>query len=414
MHYTTQVAMYLLKHKILTRYLLGHTMPKNAFGDLGGLVLLTASGVLAGWVSSAVRCIFEGLLRLLMLERTYTDLRNRGGIEALLATLEETHSFAERRDARGNGSTCMTVAGVIVGPLCQPYIAFVNVNSDTKNMHSHKIVRIRVLRPRWLGPLLPDSVANGIDEEGSDGKTARKDGTIRVMRQSGLLISALEWQTRRELACPSFVPAKVRDAAEAVAQHLEQCARESPGRQARIVLTGTPGIGKTTATRLLAMRLGAVLVPTFDPTRPGASMQGILCDLGHHGSSSSSIDTGKWAVIVIEEFDGCLRRLRPASSLPDCQFDADASAHGVRTEVVDKASWTAMLDMLQYAPRVVLVMTSNETPKEIELLDLRAGGALLRDGRVTERFDFHSFADVEDVSGKNGSQHSSLHRRVHL
>ena len=356
-------------------------------GDIGGLVMLTTSGVLAGWVASAVHALFEGILRILTLERTYTESRNHGGMEALLSTLESTHLFAERRDARGNGSAYMTVAGTVIG---SAYVAFVEV--ETKNdlfRVDRRMMRVRVLRPRWLGPLLPDSIANGVDDE------VRQDGSICVMRQSGSNIGALEWQTRRELASPSFVVDTVRADAEAVAEHMEHAARTSPGRHARVLMTGPPGIGKTTSTRLLAMRLGAVLVPSFDPTRPGADIQGLLCDIGHdrghrNGEAHPSLDRGSWAVIVMEDVDGCMGRLRPTSA--GLGPDADASSHGVRTEVVDKASWTGMLDMLQYTPRVVLVMTSNKSTTDLEGLDVRAGGALLRKGRVTDRCDFVAIA----------------------
>ncbi|GAX85148.1 hypothetical protein CEUSTIGMA_g12567.t1 [Chlamydomonas eustigma] len=128
--------------------------------------------------------------------------------------------------------------------------------------------------------------------------------------------------------------------------------------QGRIILRGAPGCGKTTATRILTYLVGGVLVPVFDPTRKCGS----LWDISYYVRTMRG--SNNWIIVVMEEFDGVLQKL-------DCTHNKCSKEKDV--EVVDKASWNCMMDQLSYLPKVVLIMTTNETFENLNTLEKAAG-----------------------------------------
>jgi hypothetical protein len=83
-------------------------------------------------------------------------------------------------------------------------------------------------------------------------------------------------------------------------------------------------------------------------------------------------------------------------------------------EVVDKATWNAMLDMLQFRDRVVLMMTTNATFAELDELDAReCSGSLLRTGRVTQRIEMRHRNDArkDDADSRADAGRSKNNRR---
>ena len=142
-----------------------------------------------------------------------------------------------------------------------------------------------------------------------------------------------------------------------------------------VILSGPPGCGKSTTARAVTMLLDAVLVPGFDPSRPGHTTTDVLVTV------RDLTTVGTHVVISMDEFDVCVRRAVAGGALPAALGDAETGT----PEVTDKASWNAMMDMLQFVPKVTVIMSTNLTFKELDALD--PSGAMLRAGRVTQRID---------------------------
>jgi hypothetical protein len=266
---------------------------------------------------------------------------------------------------------------------------FMACTSTAKYMHDLTCPSIVVWRWRWLPPLVADM---------PHAATSPGEKRIKVMRLSGPSRSCSDWRSRDEVVCPSRVPLAVSSASRSTARLMEAGARLED--QARVLLCGPPGCGKSTATRFLAQALDAVLVVGFDPIRVGAERLMAVID-------NARLSSDEWVVIVVEEVDCALSRIEPHGARvsddepgddgggddlddPDStrrRRQGPASARGPPAScALDKASWNGMMDMLQFHTRVALVMTSNKTLEELDAIDaLRGGGALLREGRVTQR-----------------------------
>ena len=140
--------------------------------------------------------------------------------------------------------------------------------------------------------------------------------------------------------------------------------------QVRVILSGPPGCGKTTTARLVAESLGSVLVSGFDPSRPGQSVHDVLAAM------SSYVAMNGHLVFSMDVFDVCIQRAVEGA--------LTVSSESESPEVTDKATWIALMDMLQFIPNVTFIMSTNLTFAELDALDVSV--AMLRAGRVTQRF----------------------------
>ena len=357
--------------------------PLRALPDL---VLLALHSMVLGWISSAVRFVLRAATLLLLHEREYTEGQGTtsASYDAVCHITSTRAWFATRMASRGGAR--LTPGGFVVGRRAAFFAA--TRTTDSGRLLCSRLNSIAVWRWRWLPPLVPDDAC----------AEAKSDGSIAVMRQCSPSASQAEWRVRAEVACPACVPAPVADASREVAALVCSALLAQPqgARQARVLVCGPPGCGKSTSARLLADRLhvetggGSVtLVAGFDPTRPGHSLANVLQRAVADGGASS------WVVVAMEEVDCVLRALDQAAGAV-----AGAGQQGVLPDVHDKQSWTTMLDMLQFVDRAVLVMTTNLSHAELDALDeTRHRGALLRAGRITMRVAMTAEGRVEVLGG---------------
>lgn len=326
------------------------------------LVALALSSLVSSWVTCALSLVVQAIKRLTFQERVYTDDLCKIGLLAVVDRVRSLYLFSERHEVIG---TTMQPAGIVIGAT---FVAHVE-NVPTTGFGICPRMRVRVVRWRWMPPLVPD------DACAQDLQTL-PEGVIRVLRKSKDNRSG--WRMRVENACPAAVPRDATANARATASQI--VALRKGESQIRVLISGRPGCGKSTTAREVARMIGGVLVPGFDPSRPGHGMEGVLEAAQGVRIFASSSPTP--IVISMDEVDVCLRR-----AIAGMPYSPGGGGGGggdsEQPDVTDKTSWNAMLDMLQFVPDVMLVMSTNSTFAELDALD--ATGAMLRAGRVTHR-----------------------------
>ena len=334
------------------------------------LLTLTLGSLIAGWVTHAFSYAMKAVKRVAFQERIYSEQTCLKGVVAIMKRLSALHLFSERREMIG---ARMEPSGIIVG---LTFVAFVDRMPEGQNRYSMTNRSLRVIRWRWLPPLVPDN------EIADDGVVKCPAGIIRVLRKN-----STAWYMQREHACPAAVPSSSAASARALAARIVSLHNDTingAAAQVRVVLSGAPGCGKTTTARLVAESLGSVLVSGFDPSRPGQHVHDVFAAVsGYH------------LVFSLDELDVCLRRAVHGALSGSCVDVAPPA-------VTDKATWNALMDMLQFMPNVMLIMSTNLTFAELDALD--DSGAMLRAGRVTQRIA------VEDVVTNNNHNNKNRNR----
>ncbi len=132
------------------------------------------------------------------------------------------------------------------------------------------------------------------------------------------------------------------------------------------LLYGRPGCGKSVIPLLLAKKLGAYYVDTFNPTNPGDTLLYLL--------SKVKPTQSRKVIIVLEEIDVLLYKVHNNQIIPH---------KNVCTLVSDKGSWNSFLDIFdrKRVKNVILIMTSNKDPAFFDKLDT----AYIRDNRVKHK-----------------------------
>ncbi len=160
-----------------------------------------------------------------------------------------------------------------------------------------------------------------------------------------------------------------------------------------IAVTGTPGIGKTTVSKLLSERLGYEYISI----REFAVEKGI----GEKAGDEIEIDVDELAEKMVEEFkgknvviDGHLSHFVPsdvvvvlrahprlvAERLKDRGYSRKKLAENVEAELID----VILVEALEENERVIEVDTTGKTPEEVvdEIIDLIERGVKKRVGIV--------------------------------
>ena len=132
------------------------------------------------------------------------------------------------------------------------------------------------------------------------------------------------------------------------------------------LLYGRPGCGKSVIPLLLAKKLGAYYVDTFNPTTPGDTLLNLI--------SKVNPTPSRKVIIVLEEIDILLNMVHNKQII---------SHKDVCTLVFDKGSWNSFLDIFdrKRIRNVILIMTSNKDPSFFDELD----PSYIREGRVNHK-----------------------------
>lgn len=131
---------------------------------------------------------------------------------------------------------------------------------------------------------------------------------------------------------------------------------------------GEPNSGKSMIGILLAKKLNASIVRTFNPTEPTDNLENLYSEINPSQE--------KPLIIVLDEFDIILKKI-----------DAGIANHKNMTiQVKDKSSWNGFLDDISLGiyPHIILLLTSNLNPSTInETYDK----SYIREGRVNSFFN---------------------------
>jgi hypothetical protein len=134
--------------------------------------------------------------------------------------------------------------------------------------------------------------------------------------------------------------------------------------RATIFIDGVSHAGKSSIGYLVAKQLGGKYCHTFNPTDPGDQMSMLVLD--------AEIDD-KPLVVVLEEVDIMIQNIHTQNLFHNKE---------IPTAVHNKTTWTSFLDDMFIYRKVILIMTSNTSKKEIDQMDV----AYLREGRVHASF----------------------------
>lgn len=220
---------------------------------------------------------------------------------------------------------------------------------------------VTVWRPRWLPDLMPDPTPAPTPELGN---------TIKVLeRRNNSSDSAPKYDLIKELVLPPMgLPLDVATNARVVADLIAKTFHEKGCCASVYVMHGGPGVGKSTAVRIVAHLLHAVLYPDYNPTSPGDCLNKMITDYCCHHQTP--------LVVAYEECDISLQRIRDDTVVPHDRFLLDAT---------DKATWSKLIDRIKRRTNVVLIMTTNRSYEQFqELAD--ADRSMFRRGRVDAHF----------------------------
>jgi hypothetical protein len=135
------------------------------------------------------------------------------------------------------------------------------------------------------------------------------------------------------------------------------------------LIYGKPGTGKSMISILLAKKLNAYLVRTFNPTDPGDSISSLYGEI-----NPTKINP---LIIVFDEFDIMLDKIHNNTIFKH---------KNIPIEIYDKVSWNRFFDDINLGlyPNTIFILTSNISKFN---LDIKYDSSYLRDGRIDLKFD---------------------------
>jgi hypothetical protein len=143
------------------------------------------------------------------------------------------------------------------------------------------------------------------------------------------------------------------------------CKKYEEKRRGVFFIHGVSGAGKSTIGLLLAKRLNGTFCHSFNPTDPGDTLHVMLRD------TEPSDETP--TVIVLEEINTLIRNVNGGII---------QKHKNITTLIHNKMTYNTFMDDLILYKNVIIIMTSNEDKKTIDLLD----PCYLRKGRVDEYY----------------------------
>jgi hypothetical protein len=139
-----------------------------------------------------------------------------------------------------------------------------------------------------------------------------------------------------------------------------------------VFLHGSTGTGKSTVGILVAKELRGSYCHDFNPTEPGDSFMNFIRDTRRDDHDYSEGNSGP-VVVVIEEIDTLIRTVHNGNTIRH---------KNVTTSVHNKATFNTFLDDMVFHKRIIVIMTSNTSKEEIDLLD----PSYLRMGRLNQHY----------------------------
>ncbi|PNH01756.1 hypothetical protein TSOC_012316 [Tetrabaena socialis] len=219
-------------------------------------------------------------------------------------------------------------------------------------------LEVKVWHLRWKAPLVPDPVK----------KTVVRDGNTldQLMLSNGCVRLVTQAVCDRD----AFPPTLFADVSNVARAMHDLVIRKQYGSV--FVLHGHPGVGKSTAVRVLANMLDATLFAGYNPTsttahRIGHNLLQLIADRSDQ----------RYLVISYDEFDISFKEIVKGFT-PRNEDGVDACS---------KASWNDLFDTLKRSPKVVLVMSTNE-PRDVIMSMSDPSRSMLREGRVDAHFEW--------------------------
>jgi hypothetical protein len=142
--------------------------------------------------------------------------------------------------------------------------------------------------------------------------------------------------------------------------------------RATIFIDGISHAGKSSIGYLVAKRLNGKYCHTFNPTDPGDQLNILVLDA----------DLDEYPlIIVLEEVDTLITNIHNQNIVYNKE---------IPILVHNKSTWSSFLDDMFIYRKVILIMTSNTSKKELDNLDT----AYLREGRVHEYYSMPTKLDI--------------------
>eukprot|EP00798_Chlamydomonas_sp_ICE-L_P019529 gene19529-26205_t len=252
-------------------------------------------------------------------------------------------------------------------------LPFLIINAITSHMgyNTHNELTAHVVGLRGSAPV--------VQEPEADDKNSQ-EGVITVLEPGSNDVGGSYLEEFPQTAIDSDVPAQAAQAAMTAAAVMEDAYIKSKCKAKVFILKGSPGCGKSTAVRALALRLNATLYGLYNPTRTGECIWTLLAK---YPSKNAPL------LIAFEEFDVPLANLMRGHVTETDKLRRDAT---------NKSSWNNHLDRFKRNKNVVLVMTTNRSDREL-LDDVCLGDeSLLRPGRINMRIEFDDPAAMAEGS----------------
>jgi hypothetical protein len=239
-----------------------------------------------------------------------------------------------------------------------PLIAYTSISHTS--MTGNAILTIDVIWPRWAKPPFK------VDVQPPQVKTANMISVLQCT--SNRDENAHELEEVHELVYPrrGISEQAIQDATT-VATAIVDVYKRNECVSAVYVLHGQPGVGKTTAVRILAHMLDAILYADYNPTTPTDNLLGL---------SSTYAGSDQTMVIAYEECDVTFAKIAAGNIRRPDDYRPDA---------IDKGSWNRVIDTFKRRTNVILVMTTNATYDELSAMADPAH-SMLREGRVDAHF----------------------------
>lgn len=297
--------------------------------------------------------IWQLLLNVVFVRRVYksaADFRQTMDVLDALSQLPRTLRICEQRMQGRN------VAKVLI---CSR--AFVTCEMSLVGLHGDAAVEVTIWRFPWAyrDPVVPDP-APIPTPTGKCIKVLQRSSNRT--EDSGHMSSVVE-----SVHPIHGIPQEILEGADSAATAMFEAFRANGCASTVFVLHGKAGSGKSTAVRMLAHKVGAILYADYNPTQPSDNLRMLMSD---YVSESQTL------VIAYEECDVSLEHIKNKEVTAPAGYRLDAS---------DKASWNNLIDTIKRRYNVIMVMTTNRSKEELESL-CDEHKSMLRKGRVDAHF----------------------------